>query len=434
VPGLRRLGEGKGVGGKILGMIPAYYEWAKRVNSVREDTLRYAAYLHYKKKLDAGEAIHYGAAKKSTVDALAKEQGNQVAAAHLARNLLGDYGNLTHFGNWMRQHAAPFWSWVEINFKRWPRLSENAVRAGLSRDTAISAGAVTAINLMRLGGLYAAVYTWNNTVMRDAEEKLSPKERARLHITLGMNDDGTVRKFDRVGSLSDLMDWFGTEELLAAPPQASTGDIASDMGKGLLNKLAQTARPDFKSGIEVASGQSFYPDVTRPRPMGRDELAVAPLGLQDELKFLKGKLGRTGDVPRPGYARRLLGTADTDPGRAAMSEIHDLRQRFLKAEGKPTGMAFGRSSLAKMQDAVSAGDLDAFRDAKAAYLKAGGNVQKFREALARLDPVEERLNEKLERKFVKEYLNDGQREKLKVAREYAKSQRAKLIDWWKQAK
>jgi hypothetical protein len=428
VPILRRFGDKPN-------LVSRYYEWAKRINSIREDTLRYAAYLYYKGKLERGEPFHYGAAKKSTVDALLKEQGVTMAAGHLARNLLGDYGNLTHFGNWMRQHAAPFWSWVEVNFKRWPRLTENAVRAGLTKDTAISAGALTAINLIRLGGLYAAVYTWNNTVMRDAEEKLSPQERARLHITLGMNDDGTVRKFDRVGSLSDLADWFGVEEILAAPPQATAGDIAGDVGKNLLNKLVQSGRPDIKSAAEVFTGQSFFPDVTRPRPTPRDELATAPLGLTDELKFLKGKLGRTGDVPKPGYARRLLGTADTHPGRAALSEVHDLRRRFLEAEGRPQlGRSFGRSSVAKMQDALNADNFEAFKDAKAAYLADKGNEKKFRDALDKFDPLAERVSDKLERKFEREYLTDEQRKKLGVARNYAKDQKAKMLEWWRRAK
>jgi hypothetical protein len=244
-----------------------------------------------------------------------------------------------------------------------------------------------------------------------------------------------VRKFDRVGSLSDLADWFGVEEILAAPPQATAGDIAGDVGKNLLNKLVQSGRPDIKSAAEVSTGQSFFPDVTRPRPTPRDELATAPLGLTDELKFLKGKLGRTGDVPRPGYARRLLGTADTHPGRAALSEVHDLRRRFLEAEGRPQlGRSFGRSSVAKMQDALNADNFEAFKDAKAAYLADKGNEKKFRDALDKFDPLAERVSDRLERKFEREYINDEQRKKLAVAREYAKEQRAKMLEWWRRSK
>ena len=63
------------------------------------------------KALKSGTIKNYGGAKKAVVNRLIKEQGVDVAAAHLSRRLLGDYQNLGVLGNWLRSHAIPFWSW-----------------------------------------------------------------------------------------------------------------------------------------------------------------------------------------------------------------------------------------------------------------------------------------------------------------------------------
>jgi hypothetical protein len=92
----------------------------------RENWMRYAAYLDYVEKLEAGESmkeIGYGASSREMVDAVAD---NKDKAALLARDLVGDYGAISHFGKGIRRKVIPFYSWVEINTKRYWRLGINA--------------------------------------------------------------------------------------------------------------------------------------------------------------------------------------------------------------------------------------------------------------------------------------------------------------------
>lgn len=422
LPVFRRLFDKDGTSGGLLKAAGSYYEKAKTLNEFRESIGRYAAFLYYREKLMAGEPINYGGAKKSTVESLVQKLGPDVAAAHLSRNLLGDYGDLTQFGTWARRHVAPFYSWIEVNFKRWPRLATNAVKAA-QQGNASAAGVMAATSIARLGALYAGVWAWNNFVKGDEEKDLSPDDRASLHINLGRNEDGSVRVFRRVGSLSDFLDWFGVNEVLKAPPQASAGDVARDVAMSPVNKAVGAVRPDVKGGFELATGQSLYPDVTRPAPKRRDEIMAGMFGLQDELKMAKGQ------PVKPHYQQRLLGLTQVMPGQAAVSEVRDLKKTFEKGLGKKVDRPQSPSAIAPMRDAATYDDFEAFRRAKADYVAAGGTFQKFKESLDNLDPIKGSLNEADERKF-KKWLTDGQSETLARARVYVKDQQKKLQKWW----
>lgn len=433
IPAFKHLFDTPGIGGKVKRFVPGYFEQVRKFNNFRESVGRLAAYKYYLRKINAGESFNYGGSKKSVVDALLRTTGPEVAAAHLARNLLGDYGNLTKFGTYARKHIAPFYSWIEINFKRWPRLTENAIRDA-AQGKPLAAGAILAANLVRMAGLYAAVWTWNNTVMSDEEKELSPADRASLHLNLGRTGDGSVRVFRRVGSLSDFTDWFGVPEAVALLPQYKANqiglsDYATEIAKSPLNKAVQAARPDVKTGLELGMGASLYPDVTRPRPTPRGEIAAGLVGMRDELKAIKRQVG-TGDTVRPGYGERQLGLARSDPGQAALSEVHDLRRRFLSNKGEPDTTPRAPSSIAKLRDAALADDPKAFADAKARYLESGGTREKFEDALKNLDPIAGKLNASDERKFTREFLTDSQREKLKRAREYTKGLTKKIKEMW----
>jgi hypothetical protein len=71
--------------GKTWGALRGGTQW-------RENVLRYAAYLEYVHRLEAGESmlkIGYGASVPAMVDAVTDPRDR---AALLARDLLGDYG------------------------------------------------------------------------------------------------------------------------------------------------------------------------------------------------------------------------------------------------------------------------------------------------------------------------------------------------------
>ena len=107
----------------------AYWETVVNFTVYREAMFRYAAYLYYKGIFTSGGA-EYGASKKSEVDAL-KDPLDK--AAKVATELLGDYGNISALGKELRETTIPFYSWLEINFKRYTQLTKNAFDEGFEK-------------------------------------------------------------------------------------------------------------------------------------------------------------------------------------------------------------------------------------------------------------------------------------------------------------
>ena len=415
--------------------LPAkYFDKVKRFNQFREDTLRYAAYLYYKKKLASGQLKHYGGAKKEVIDTLAAEMGTNEAAAHLARKMLGDYGDLSVMGNWLRANAIPFWSWQEVNVRRYPRLAINAIKSGTGRgklSALLSAAAV-----LRIGTLYATLYAWNHLFFGDDEDELAHYEKANPHILLGRNPDGSINILRNTGALGDLIEWVGLNEIISLWPQVKAGqitydDLAKEMAKAPFEKVFWGMRPDIKALFEISAGRTLFPDVFNPRPKERGEIAAGILGLQDEYNAARGILLREGSRARPNYFQRFIGV--TDPRRNALNEIYTLRERFLKSEGKERPAVWGISPFRKLRYAAMNNDKESFDEALFVYLQEGKTGRNFAASLRFLDPVEARLSEDLERKFEHEFLTVDQQKTLRFAREYAGELRGRLLSWWMQA-
>ncbi|HUU53144.1 MAG TPA: hypothetical protein VMW44_00720 [Candidatus Bathyarchaeia archaeon] len=90
------------------GFIKRAWKWSADITTYRENVLRLAAYRYFKDRIEGGEKNIYAASNKEEIDAI---QGNTERAAKLARDLIGDYGNISAGGQWLRRHMIPFWSW-----------------------------------------------------------------------------------------------------------------------------------------------------------------------------------------------------------------------------------------------------------------------------------------------------------------------------------
>jgi hypothetical protein len=170
---------------------------------------------------------------------------------------------------------------MEVNARRYYQIFKNGMESG-------DIGDVAGRTLLRQT-LKAPVYAWrlgktigkvalftmliaayNNFVWPDEEEDLTPDVRSRPHLILGRNPDGTVKYFDRVGSLADLLDWFALDSASAEirdilNGQQSIFDYAKKMAKAPINKLANAINPIPKTAIETVSGKQYYPDLSNPR-------------------------------------------------------------------------------------------------------------------------------------------------------------------------
>lgn len=436
LPLLRRFYENRGKVAEIGDAANKLKELAK----FREAAMRYAAFLSYKKKLNAGTLAHYGGAKKEVVDTLVQEQGVDVAAAHLSRNLLGDYRNMTVAGDWLRQHLIPFHAWTEINMKRWPRMFINAGQSGKARGKgrALATAGFATFATLQLGALTAAMYAWNLLFFGDEEEELGEYERANPHLVLGRNSDGSIRVLRNTGALGDVLEWFGLNTALSLLPkyeagQITLGDLVKESAKDPINKVVQGTRPDFKGAVETLFGVSAFPDVFNPRSIPRDEAAANVVGLRDEYRAAKGAIAGEGTRARPNYWQKFMGVGVSDPRRNAINDLYDLRERFLKQKGQTSPNILHESAFKPMREAAYADDYEAFKEARQAYLGKNKDWDNFKSSLEHLDPIHARLNEADEKEFETKFLNARQREQLRVARDFSMELKDRLIGWWLQA-
>lgn len=412
--------------GKVIG---AYAEISRGIRDLaawRESTFRYAAYLYYLDLLNTGKLQHYGSSKREVIDAIHKERGPEVAAAKLARELLGDYGNRTAFGNWLRRHLVPFWAFTEINLQRYPRMAINAWQAGQKKraaGTAAMGATVLSVGYtLRLAAMYGALWAWNHAPWNiDEEEDLSQYDQDKMHINLGRKPDGTVRIFRNPETLGEFLEFFGLGTFFAnigevANGRMTAGELAVEMGKDAFNHKASMLRPDIKALFEIGAGITLFPDALNPRPYPRDEKAAELVVLGDEYRYLRGQLLKDGTTARPHYWDKYFGLAYSDPRRNARNRILGLRQRFLAKEGS-SRQGGGRSKMHNIMEAVMANDRAAFNDARRKYLEDGNSYSGFVKSLNATDPLNG-IRAELEPKFIDEFLNDDERKDLRVAREY----------------
>ncbi len=416
-----------------------YMEVVRPSVELRENILRYSAFLEYLDQIKTGTLTHYGAAKRATVETLADEMGPEVAAAHMSRELIGDYGNLTEAGEFLRRKLIPFWAFQEINLKRYPRLAINAIQSGEGRGRA--AVIISAAASLRIGAMYGALWSWNNVFSpivfgTDDEDDLNDYDKANPHIVLGRNPDGTTRIFRNVGALGDFLEWFGANEILSSTDellagQMSIGEVAWEATKAPLEKAIGSLRPDLKAGFELATGQSLFPSPFNPRSQERGVIAANVFGLSDEFKWMQGLAVGEGNRARRNYWQRwFIGV--TDPRQAAMTEMYDARRRFLKMKGVSEGGVYPVSEYKQARDAASNEDYEAFVQWKDAFVARHGrnSWRKFKAFQRRLDPIASRLNEQDEREFRYEYLTPDQRRKQQMVEDYAAELYVRLSLWW----
>ena len=60
-------------------------------------------------------------------------QGPGKESGMLARTLVGDYGAVSHYGQGLRNKVIPFYSWMEVNAKRYGQLIKNAFDQGIGQ-------------------------------------------------------------------------------------------------------------------------------------------------------------------------------------------------------------------------------------------------------------------------------------------------------------
>ena len=335
----------------------------KDFTQFRENWMRYAAYQYALKRLNKGytiEDIGYGATHPDMFKGLDKKD----TAALWSRNLVGDYGDISHFGQGIRRYAIPFYSFQEINLKRYLTLINNAYRQGIGKGLAKSgvvgavAGArVTAWLGVRMFMVYMLMQLWNHLLFPDEEEELNTMDKSRLHVILGRDEDGKVRVMRLQGALSDFLGWVGAEDAVSVlremeKGRASWSDFFKAIAKAPVNKVAGGLSPVIKTPFEYASGRNFYPDVFNSRSSQDKNRDIFRLwSLEHEYDWLTGK-------PSKGYARSLgpegLLYATRDPDEGAYYEIQKMKHKFMEGKGIEGSTDFSTPKSRLMREYVMA--------------------------------------------------------------------------------
>lgn len=445
-----RFRESKGLVER-LNFFMKYRGFVSQFSKYREGIMRLAAFKHYLGKLESNTLTHYGASRKANVDSIRETLGNEKAAAKLARDLIGDYGDISVAGNALRDFIWPFWAFAEINLKRYPILLANAIKAGNAKQAGavgVLAGARAAVwsaaIASRLGMLYGISVLYNLLMHPEEEEELPEYERANPHIILGRTPDGDIQVFRNHLASGDFLEWFGVNDLISKAPQYADGrldtkDIPSEVGQAILNKIYGGIYPVWKLGIELPTGKSSFPDAMNPRPKPRDEILMNnTLGLNDEYKWFKSTILGSGDSVKfksfPDYLSKFTGVGKVNPDSAALMDTYSFVERYKRQNGLDVSTAGQLSKYRHMRYAAINGDYGAFVRARDNFIKQEGDKaeERFVRFLKRMDPLKPELNETHREKFL-ESLNSDDRLKVDRSRKYATRIQEQLAVWWEAA-
>lgn len=392
LPAFQRLAESDPI--TFMGILQTYFKWTRELSQYRENILRLAAYRYFEKRILAGETIYAG----SNPDRVRAETDPRRRAALLARDLIGDYGATSAFTQFVRQRMLPFFSFQEVNFKRYMRLLRNLPleagqkeRAGWIAGTLTLKGGKQAAKLALLANLFfLAAALWNATMYPDEEEELRRRGRQGLHVILGRYSDGSVRSMRIEGAFGALLEWIGLRDypedirdLMTG--DADLGDKAMDAIKAPVNRVVQLWEPFTKMVGEQLTKKSTYPDAFRPTPIrDRGEHAARLLALDNLYRNVTGKPSPPGNwVDRTFFYR-------TDPGEAAYFDMKSRVAKYLDEHDKPRSSAEPTekgNALYYWKRSVQWGDSAAAKKWEGEYRRLGGTGRGMKQSISMSEPL-----------------------------------------------
>jgi ASC-1-like (ASCH) protein len=399
IPDIKDTGFFRVMTGEKEGAIQKYWNTVRDYTRWRENILRLSAYRFFKNEIAAGRNP-VGASNANEVYAISDPNER---AAKLARELMGDYGNISKGGQWLRAHLIPFYSWIEVNAPRYYRLMKNIPLEEGNGGIATRTGAVIAkkaamkgVGLaVRMQIFYSAVALWNHIFFPDEEEELY-EGRRQLHLILGRNDDGLIRSVRIQGAFSDMLNWIGAHDYPMDIADLLSGrtdwaELGKEAYQAFANKLIQGVTPLIKTPVELISGQTYYPDVFKPRPIrDRWEQVARLFSLELPYKKLTGKPMRKGETNIGQIVSGLL-TYTSDPGELAYFETIRLRNKFIEQhEDTPAGWGMTEKSKAlyNYRRAKTFGDEKATAKYSQKYIDLGGKKINIHMAEIRQHPVQ----------------------------------------------
>jgi hypothetical protein len=382
----------------------------QNLHRVREGVLRLAAYRYFLDKANPKQR-RYGASSAVEVNALYDRwqaepakgaEMRKTIAAKLARELLGDYGNLSTNGQWMRRTLIPFWSWAEINAPRYARLIRNARYEGAAGSGATAAAVVgNGLKLATTGAMFYATVMAYNVAMKallgigDDDDPNKDKDLSRLILITGRDEDGTVTGVKAAGALADALGWLGLANLPSKLDDIADAErrgeaeqgyrkVAGDVLFAPVNRMVSGVTPLIKTPAEVATGKTLFPDVRAPRDIRDPGQAMAnTVGYGAAYRWYADTADADSAIAESILKKR-------NPGASAWFEAKNAVYEYAKRVGASTGggTASDKSdALFQARTALINGDRDRAKRWLRRYMQAGGDTQGLKQSIAKMNPI-----------------------------------------------
>jgi len=404
--------------------VKSIYRTIRKYTDLREAILRYANYLDYLEQMRAdpkGKPANFGASNPEEILGIAD---TKMRAFWLSNELLGAYDRVGITGQNIREHWFPFWSWKEVNFRRYYQLMRNAYQdRGLMGGVASTALKTVAIRspymAFRIGSLMLNVFfltammkLWNTTF--DGEDDELPEGSRELpHILLpnlaklaqgkwtSKDDDGDIQYFSRLGAMGDLLEWISLDTLDSDVEDIIKGrktlrEKMTEMARAPVNIIVQGGTPFLKVGAELLTRQAMFPDVFKRRVI-RDRIrhVAASVGLENEYDALVDAFIRP--IPSKGTplwnwlkSTKKAMWYEADPFEAAYFDFLSAKRRFQK-EKKVYGEGWWLTPRGKVlynaRAAMRLNDEEAMFYYMEKYFELGGTQKGLKQSLANMDPM-----------------------------------------------
>ena len=442
------------------------FDGIQKFSDFREQILRYACYLSYLEQMQKskdGTPNNWGASVREEVMSIPDVRDR---AFKMSNELIGDYDQISEMGRALRDIAVPFYSWIEVNAKRYWQLIKN----GLSDNPKEFVPRFLKGQLLnipyygyKLGKTYLMINLFamlislfNNWWAPKAEDELPPDVQNRPHLTLGHDPvTGDVIYFDRIGSLLDVLEWFGQDESMLSPvnPHApyrtltpflnfyapfvkdikdifngnqTFMDLVSKVSSSAFSKVVNSFNGPLKTIFESGAGYSFYPHATRPRKINdRGKYIAQSFGLQWPYKILSGESHSNWKD----FLGLFLYTSDANEA-AYFYTLGKVREYQEKVLGKKTG-SFGTTrrgeALRKLKTAIRFDDWAAAQRHLQEYYSLNGDVKGLRTSIRNMNPLHG-LNKNDQIGFI-QWLSPEDKKYLDRANQYFETMAAKLSSY-----
>jgi hypothetical protein len=359
----------------------------------------------------------------------------------LANQLMGAYDEVSIAGKAIRARLMSFFSYQETNLRRYFNLVRNAAKMDeisekvgrkLAGGGKGKASALTALYLgkvaMKMMAGWAALYAYNKLRYPDEWEDLPPEAKRVPTLILGRNADGTVKYFNRLGNVSDLLEWLDPFEGSTIIKDWMSDRISFPKMVGALTvsgpgeKIAQSLGPQFKIPVELALGVSIYPDIRKPRQIrDRMEYIADQFGLGAGHLYRKATGKPMSPLQRSTWAP-IVSTLwyEADPAMTGYFEFLKVKSKWMLDNGNGDGgvLAMGQTArgeaLYYAKQSIRKQDKEAFERWFTQYVALGGKSKN--QTWASFDPLSG-IRKADRNKFINS-LNDDEREMLRQAKIY----------------